>query len=99
MKKVIVDKVDTVFFKETDKSKVYVTILDGREALLVTYVAGSGKYTAVALGVHPTRKVQIDTDMLFVELTNLLDGYIATGYDVYEFESLVEALKYITENI
>ena len=78
---------------------MYVTILDGREALLVTYDVYQQDYTAVALDVHATNKVTIATDILFVELTKLLDEYIKIGYDVYEFNSLVEALKYITENI
>lgn len=99
MKRVVADKVDTRFFRDADKSKVYVTILDGREALLVTYDGCSGEYTSVTLRVHTTRKVQIDTDDLFVELTRLLDDYINTGYAVYEFDGIVEALKYITENI
>ena len=37
MKRVISEKVDTRFFKDADKSKVYIAVLDGREVLLVTY--------------------------------------------------------------
>ena len=99
MKRVISNKVDTRFFKDADKSKVYVTILDGRQALLVTYDVFREYHTSVTLGVHTTNKVLIDSGEDCMELTGLLDDYISTGYAVYEFDSLVEALKYITDNI
>lgn len=99
MKRVISNKVPTTFFKDADKSKVYLTILDGREAVLVAYDSYHEDYTSVTLAAHATRKISTDTFESGVELTHLLDGYIKTGYDVYEFDGLVEALKYITDNI
>lgn len=99
MKKVIAEKVTTTFCNDADKSKVYVTILDGRQALLVTYDVFREEYTSVTLSVHCLRKVLTDSGEDCVGLTTLLHDYIATGYNVYECDSLVEALMYITDNI
>ena len=99
IKRVVGDKVGTAFFRDADKNKVYVAMLDGREALLVTYDVYQQYYTAVALGVHATNKVTIDSDATCIVLAALLKDYIKAGYAVYEFDGIVEALKYITENI
>ena len=99
MKRVVADKTDTTFFKDADKSKVYIAMLDGREVLLVTYDVYQQYYTAVALGVHATRKATVSSAATCIALASILNDYIQTGYEVYEFDGLVEALKYITENI
>lgn len=99
MKRIVGDNVDSVYFKDAKNSNIYVALLDGRQALLVTNVSSGNHYTSTILGVHTTRKVAVDVKAVPLLLTELLDDYIKTGYEVYEFDSLVKALDYIAKNI
>ena len=99
MKRIIEDTINTRCFKDADKRNVYVAMLDGRQALLVTNVWPGNRYTSTTFSAHTTRKVAVDVKAVPLLLTELLDDYIKTGYEVYEFDSIAEALDYIAKNI
>ena len=99
MKRIVGDSIDSTYFKDAKTSNVYVALLDGRQALLVTNVCSGNHYTCTTFSAHTTRKLAVDVKAGPLLLTELLDDYIKTGYDVYEFDTIQEALDYIAKNI
>ena len=99
MKRIVGDTVKTKHFMDANKSNVYIAMLDGREALLVTQVAGTLAYITTALSVHATNKVVVDASAEHATLTGLLEDFVNTGYEVCEFDSIVDALDYLSKNM
>lgn len=99
MKRIVEDTVKSRCIMDANKSNVYIAMLDGREVLLVTQVAGTVGYISTALSFHATSKVVVDTSAKHITLTGLLEDYVKTGYEVYEFDTIAEAMDYIAKNI